>query len=149
MKHMKITLQHQQGLAAIEVTLTLPVLLILLMSISEIGNMFTQYNNLTKVVKSGSRFAVTQSYGTAGVTCTDITNKLSDIRNLVVYGDIDGGQTSALESMQVSDVSVSCSSSGLVTVAASYMYTPKMAEKIPFTDFSLTFPMNASSINHF
>ncbi|MFA0567381.1 TadE/TadG family type IV pilus assembly protein [Vibrio gallaecicus] len=149
MKNMKSCLQHQKGLAAIEVTLTLPVLLILLMSISEIGNMFTQYNNLTKVVQSGSRFAVTQSYGTAGVTCTDITDKLSDIRNVVVYGDIDGGQTSALESMQVSDVSVSCSSSGLVTVAANYSYTPKMAEKIPFTDFSLTFPMSASSINHF
>ena len=45
----------QRGIAAIEMVITLPVLLLLLVGMAELGRAFYQYNTLTKSIRAGIR----------------------------------------------------------------------------------------------
>lgn len=146
---MKNSMKEQKGLAAIEFALAMPAMMIILAGVLEVGNIFMQYNSLTRVVQAGARFAVTESFGTAGVKCTDIKGKLTSIQNVVVYGKATGGSDAALDSFTVSDVSVNCDetdSDRVATVTADYDYTPKLAPSIPFTQTSFSFTLSASSV---
>ncbi|WP_394247811.1 TadE/TadG family type IV pilus assembly protein [Vibrio profundi] len=141
------SMKNQKGLAAIEFALAMPAMMIVLAGVLEVGNIFMQYNSLTRVVQAGARFAVTESFGTAGVECTDIQGKQASIQNVVVYGKATGGSDAALDSFTLSDVSVSCDDDARVaTVTADYDYSPKLAPSIPFTNTSFSFTLSASSV---
>lgn len=130
----------QQGLAAVELTFLLPLLLLFLAAVGEFGNILIKYNTLSKAVQNGARIAVTEVYGTAN---PDAIASDSDIANAVIYGStapIDGALP-VLES-----VSVTVSQNGdLVTVTAEYPYQTLMA---PLLDNILTssLTLTASSV---
>ncbi|MGL4827663.1 MAG: TadE/TadG family type IV pilus assembly protein [Vibrio sp.] len=133
--------QYQQGFAAVEMIATLPVILILLVGMLEIGHMYTQYNTLAKAVQNGARFAVNNVYGT--ISYDQIANE-AEIKNMVLHGQVSGGSYTILNNLTVDDITVT-HSGGWVTVTASYQYIPTFS-KLPFTDTELGFTFNASSV---
>ncbi len=130
-----------KGLAALEMLLVLPVMLILMVGIFEISRMFVQYTTLNKAVQSGARYAVTGIYGAQSQGTVAPT---SQIQNYVIYGQRTGGSVTVLDGLATSDVSVDTSNSEHVTVSATYAYTPVFAQ-IPFTTTSLSVNMTASA----
>ncbi|WP_162892852.1 TadE/TadG family type IV pilus assembly protein [Vibrio superstes] len=135
--------QKQQGIAAIEMLLVLPVMLILFVGIFEISRIFIQYTTLNKAVQSGARYALVDIYGAQS---QGAISPVSQIQNVVVYGQKTTGSESqrVLKGIAVSDVSVDTSSSNHVTVSVQYAYTPVFS-KIPFTTKSLALNLTASA----
>lgn len=134
-------MSHQQGFAVVEMVATLPMILILLVGMLEIGHMFTQYNTLAKGVQNGARFAVNDVYGT--ITYDQIANE-ADIKNMVLHGQVSGGSFTILDNLTADDITVT-HSGGLVTVTASYTYVPAFT-KIPYTNRELGITFTASSV---
>ncbi|MEZ9897686.1 hypothetical protein BCT06_01350 [Vibrio breoganii] len=135
------SLSKQQGLAAVELAIVTPILVLLLVGIVEIGRMFLQYTMLNKAVQNGARYSLVDIYGAQpdGALATD-----SNIKNIVVYGKRTGGTVPILPGLSVEDVSLSSTTATHVVVTATYDYTPIFA-KLPFTDISLSVDLVASS----
>lgn len=118
---MKYVQRRESGIASVEFTIILPLLLLFLVAIGEFGNAFIRYNTLSKAVQNGARFAVSEVYGTAKAENIAPT---SEIQNAVIYGNPNpaDGATPVLESLTVNvsydDVN------NYVVVTAAYPYTP-------------------------
>ncbi len=112
----------QAGIAAVEFTLLLPLMLLFIAAIGEFGNAFIKYNTLSKAVQNGARIAVTDVYGTAN---PDAIASDEDITNAVIYGSkspVDG----ALPALEGITVTVT-QDGNIVTVTAVYPYQALMA----------------------
>ncbi|HDY7633009.1 TPA: pilus assembly protein [Vibrio vulnificus] len=133
--------QKVRGFAAVEMVATLPVILLILVGVVEVGHMFTQYNTLAKGVQNGARFAVNDVYGT--ITYDQIANE-ADIKNMVLHGQVSGGSYAILDNLTADDITVT-HNSGYVTVTASYTYVPSFS-KIPYTNTELGITFTASSV---
>ncbi len=125
---MTIKRRRQTGVAMIEMVIVTPVLLMLVLGVSELGNAFMQQNTLNKSVRDGARqVAALALLGTTGtVLLTPVL--IADARNLVVYGIVNppAGASPRLPALSVGQVSVSVSDAvnNLVTVQANYAYNP-------------------------
>jgi len=139
---MRITQGNTQaGIAAIEFILVLPVLLILMVSLSEIGSIFIKYNTLNKLTQSGCRYAVIHIYGTA------TTNQIADInkiKNVILHGNDLGSGAVKLDSLTADNIMIE-HVDHFVTVTVSYDYIP-FIERIPFFDIPLTLTISATSM---
>ena len=116
--------QAARGIAIVEFTVMLPVLLLLLLGTAELGRALYEYNTLTKAVRDGARYlAENAEAGSTGVI--DITPATATTtRNLVVYGAPATGARSLLRGFGTADVSVTEVDANHVRVAASYAYAP-------------------------
>ncbi|HTH77459.1 MAG TPA: TadE family protein [Ramlibacter sp.] len=70
----------QRGVAIIEFALILPMLLVLMMIVTELGRAIMDYGTLVKSVRDAARYLSVQTPGT----------KITEAKNLVVYGNPDG-----------------------------------------------------------
>jgi|GEM_PF-2059950 hypothetical protein len=136
-------MKRQQGLAAVELIIGLPVLMLFLVAVVEIARIYVEMNTLNKSVRIGARYAMSQSEA-AG--CGPVMAQQSDIKHLVVYGTHANDATALLPDLSTSDISVSCENNQFVTVSASHTYQPLFRSSIPFTEIGLDLPMNASSV---
>ncbi|MGR5245708.1 TadE/TadG family type IV pilus assembly protein [Vibrio sp. PNB23_22_6] len=130
----------QAGIAAVEFTLLLPLLLFFIAAVGEFGNILIKYNTLSKAVQNGARIAVTEVYGTANPDA--IASDLA-ISNAVIYGS-----TAPLDSAQpvLDAITITISQDGnSVTVTAEYPYQALLA---PLLDNILTstLTLKASSV---
>ncbi|WCP67689.1 pilus assembly protein [Vibrio tubiashii] len=132
----------QQGLAAVELIIAIPVLLFVLMAITEFGNALIRYNTLNKMVQNGIRYATTDIAGSASY---DQIADISEIKNIVVYGhsSVGAGSTPMVENVSTSDVAVT-HTNGYVTITVSHNYTPVMTAFQ--SDYSFAIPLNASAM---
>jgi Flp pilus assembly protein TadG len=123
---MTIKRRRETGVAMIEMVIVTPLLLLLVLGVSELGNAFMQQNTLNKSVRDAARqVAGLALLGTTGTAL--LTPDLQvDARNLVVYGNVDGVGSPRLPALSVGQVSVSVSDAvnNLVTVQANYAYIP-------------------------
>jgi Flp pilus assembly protein TadG len=121
---MMIRQRQQCGAAMIEMVVITPVLLLLLLGVSELGKAFAQYNTLNKSVREAARQVAGQALlGTTGTVL--ITAEIdAAAKNLVVYGNIAGNGSPRLPELSVDHVSVSNAGNGLVLVQADYPYIP-------------------------
>jgi len=108
----------------VEMVAVTPLLLLLLLGISELGNAFLQYNTLNKSVREAVReVARTALLGTTGTML--LTNELkAEGANLVVYGNVAGTGQPRLPGLLRSHVSVTAAGNNLVLVQANYPYSP-------------------------
>ncbi len=116
------SIRKQSGIALVEFTLLVPLMLLFIAVIGEFGNILIKYNMLSKAVQNGARIAVTEVYGTANPN--DIALD-TDITNAVVYGSkspMEGAQP-ALEGLTVTVTQ----EGKVVTVTAAYPYQTLMA----------------------
>lgn len=93
-----------RGMAAMELVIVLPVIILIALGVTELGRGLYQYNTLHKAVRDGARYLSDVAIGPLGTV--DISPYISDTQNLVVYGDVDGGSTPLLPGLSTSDVTV-------------------------------------------
>ncbi|MGR5449463.1 TadE family protein [Vibrio sp. PNB22_3_1] len=116
----------QAGIAAVEFTLLLPLLLLFIAAVGEFGNILIKYNTLSKAVQNGARIAVTEVYGTAN---PDAIASYEEISNAVIYGSTKP-PTSAQPVLDAITITISQDGNS-VTVTAKYPY---QALLLPFLD---------------
>jgi hypothetical protein len=108
----KLKPMRSQGVAMVEFAIVLPLLLMLLFGITELGRALYQQNSLYKAVESGARylarvnnvlqFDADNNCTTAGPDWPDSVS-LTAARNLIIYGNIDGTGTPLLPNLDDSD----------------------------------------------
>lgn len=136
-------IRRNKGLAAIEMVIALPILMLFIVMVVEVARVLIEMNTLNKAVRVGARYASTQS---ASAGCGPLLEETSNVQKMVVYGSLASGVTSLIDGLVTSDVSVTCENNLYVTVSASYTFQPKFTSTIPYSDISLAVPMNASTV---
>jgi Flp pilus assembly protein TadG len=138
-----------RGIAMMELVLILPVVLILVMGTAELGRALMQYNTLSKAVRDGARhLANTALLGSTGTVQIDAA-RLTETRNLVVYGNTGGTGAPLLPGFAPGDVTVTAAPSASVSVEASYTYAPIFARLPRFgngADLSPNFTLRTAMI---
>jgi len=133
------TIKNQQGLAAVEFAIVLPVMLFLMLATAEFGRVFYHYNTLTKAVQNGARYASRPVLNTSGLTNIDADFKQS-IQNFVVYGNEGGVGEAVLDGLTETSAKVVISSSAAnktITIEASYDYSFSVLSDLPFIGYVL------------
>lgn len=122
---------RQRGIAAVEVVLSAPLLLLLLIGVTEVSNAFMQYNTLVKATQTAARYIA--SNATPGNT--NLINLGSDevnkTKQLLVYGLTAGDSAPQLDGLTVADVTVSDIDGANVSVTVTYAYQPLFGGLIP------------------
>jgi hypothetical protein len=146
---------RQRGTITVEFIIVAPILLLLMVGISEFGHAMYQYNTLTKSVQDGARHLAASSIkGNTNYILIDSTD-LSNTENLVVYGNTAGTGTARLPGLSSSNVTVSCLGGGTicpgvehVVVTAQYPYQSIMGATLAMfgygADLSLGFTLNST-----
>jgi Flp pilus assembly protein TadG len=116
--------RQQAGAAMIEMVAVTPLLLLLLLGISELGKAFVQYNTLNKSVREAAREVARKALlGTTG-TLSLSSDLVAEGKNLVVYGNVAGLGQPRLPDLAASHVSVTDAGNNLVLIQANYPYAP-------------------------
>ena len=125
------------GIAAVEMVITLPLILLLLTPVAELGRAFIQYSRLSHRVQAGARFVADNAYqGSTGVPMLTTEVRQQAI-SLVLYGRTvtTGEDPLAVPELTADDLFIEVSSSGLVTLTADYTYRPMIAAVLPVFGF--------------
>ena len=135
----------QQGLAAIEMTLVLPILLLLLFATAEFSRLLYQYNALTKVVRGAARYIIAnpEFNSTNEVIVSSQTKSVA--KYLLVYGDLgEESPTPILPNLAATTFDIAISGE-FITVTASYPWQPIFADTLPSfvngSSFDLSFDL--------
>lgn len=82
----KSGVRGQRGVAMVEFTIALPLLLLLLLGVAEFGRMLFQYNSLLQASRDAGRYAASNAWN-ATLGEVDLTTALKgEIENVAVYG---------------------------------------------------------------
>ena len=131
--------KKQQGLAAVEFAIVVPVMLFLMMATAEFGRVFYHYNTLTKAVQTGARYASKPLLKTSELTNIDAAFK-QRIQNFVVYGNENGSGSAVLDGLAASNTNVAISSdvaTKTITIEAQYNYNFVVLGDLPFIGYYL------------
>lgn len=141
--------KHQTGTAMVELAILLPLILMIIFGITELGRALYQQNTLTKTVGSTARM-LSRAYEAIDITnnCTPGTAwsaATQDAENLLKYGDVDGGSGLLLENIEL--VSITIASKNLsdfskslctITVSAKADFQPIIGDTLfGFPSFEL------------
>lgn len=127
--------RNQQGLAVVEMTLVLPVLLLLIFATAEFSRMLYQYNTLTKVTRDASRFLASDP---------DLSE--NDVRSILM----NNSTSEILPGLAVDDTADSTDididvNGEFITVTVSYDWEPIFADILTSfvsdTSFDLSFDL--------
>lgn len=116
--------QAQQGVALVEFTLVLPVLLLLLLAFGEFGRMLYQYNVLLQASRDADRFVASQAWNsTLGeVSLSDALK--AQTRNVAVYGVPANTGTAVVSGLTTGMVQVAAVGADHVRVTITYTFCP-------------------------
>jgi Flp pilus assembly protein TadG len=113
---------RQRGLAIVEFTIVVAILLMLIMATAEFARVFLQYNTLTKSVRDSARHVAGRAlFGSTG-TVTISAGLTTEAKNLAVYGNIFGTGPTLLPGLTTGDVTVIDAGGNTIRVTASYPY---------------------------
>ncbi|GIU21322.1 MULTISPECIES: TadE/TadG family type IV pilus assembly protein [unclassified Shewanella] len=147
--------KKQKGIAVIEFTLVLPMLLLVIFVTVEFGRLLFQYSELTRMARSAGRFisntAIVNTTGNLPDVLTDVNCDfcISKMKRVLISGDTINTTTN-LSGLSSADITVVeyPADSGVLVVNVSYDWTPMFAEKLNMLSFGddidLTFNLNAS-----
>jgi len=129
--HRKPSRSAQRGVAVVEFTIALPLLMFLFLAVSEIGRAFLQYNALTRAVRDSARLVSTQALaGQSGVVSLDPA-VVGIAKNLVVYGNPQGAGPALLPGLAPGNVTVRDAGNNNIAVSATYNYQPMIGNALP------------------
>lgn len=121
----------QRGVAVVEFTIALPLLMFLFLAISELGRAFLHYNSLTRAVRDSARMVASQALaGQTGTVSLDAT-VVTSARNLVVYGNPQGTGPTLLPGLVPGNVTVRDAGSNNIAVSVIYRYRPMIGTALP------------------
>lgn len=144
-------LRDKSGVAAAEMVLVTPLLMILIFAAFEAGNFFWNEHVVIKAVRDGARFAGRQSF--SKYSCAAITDAtlVTQIKNMTRTGKTTGGtaRVSGWTDPQVS-ISVSCNATttqGIYTNHAGGAPVVTVSATLPYTPFFGTVGFDTSGLN--
>jgi len=116
--------RRQQGLAMVEFTLVLPVLLLLFLGFGEFGRMLYQYNLLLQASRDADRFVANQAWNsTLGAVALSDTLQ-SQTKNVAVYGVPANTGTAVVSGLTTGNVVVAAVGTDHVRVTITYTFCP-------------------------
>ncbi|AZO84114.1 pilus assembly protein TadG [Stutzerimonas stutzeri] len=116
--------QRQQGLAMVEFTLVLPVLLLLLLAFGEFGRMLYQYNVLLQASRDADRFVASHAWNsTLGKVALSDTLQ-TQTKNVAVYGVPANTGTAVVSGLTIDNVVVAAVGTDHVRVTITYTFCP-------------------------
>jgi Flp pilus assembly protein TadG len=116
--------QRQQGLAMVEFTLVLPVLLLLMLAFGEFGRMLYQYNILLQASRDADRFVASQAWNSTLGTITLSNTLLTQTQNVAVYGVPANTGTAVVSGLTTGNVVVAAVGTDHVRVTITYTFCP-------------------------
>jgi len=131
-KHSK---KQQEGVAIIEMVITLPLIILIFTISGEVGMLLNKQTTLSKTVETGARFLTTNTLLGTGLVKIS-AEKIQQTRNLILYGNLLGTGDILLTGMDATDINVQCTYGtknsycdkdnrlSPITVSATYDYTP-------------------------
>lgn len=114
---------QQRGLAVVEFTIVLPVLLMLLLACGELGRALLQYNTLTKSVRLAGRYLAETARNDAGVIDLSAADQ-AIAENLAVFGAPLAGNAPLLPGLNSGNISITTVDADHVAISAAYSYQP-------------------------
>lgn len=126
MRVSRLKQKSQRGLAMVEFSISMLVVLFLMMVAVELGRLLFSYTILTQQVRAGARYASINALSPALVL--EVASVRAETQQVVVTGQTQGG-AAVLNGLTTSDVTVNGvfpagASKPHVIVSASYTYTP-------------------------
>ena len=143
--------RHQQGVAIVEFTITLPLLLLTLLAFGEFGRMLYQYNSLLQGSRDAARFVASQAWNST-LGKVEVSADLECMTKYVaVYGAPSTPPCSltgmpANTTVQVAKVA---GTTDHVQVTISAVFSPMIANGIPAfigNSMTLNFPLVATTV---
>lgn len=138
--------QNQKGLAAIEMTLILPILLLLFFATAEFSRLLYQYNALNKAVRDVSRYIIANPEFTSTNEVIVTEQKKAAAKYLLVYGDFNSS-SEILPNLAATTLDINVNDE-FITVTVSYPWQPIFSSTLPSfvsdTSFDLSFPLVTS-----
>jgi Flp pilus assembly protein TadG len=116
--------QRQQGLAMVEFTLVLPVLLLLLLAFGEFGRMLYQYNVLLQASRDADRFVASQAWNSTLGQVALSNTLLTQTKNVAVYGVPANTGTAVVSGLTTGNVVVAAVGTEHVRVTITYTFCP-------------------------
>lgn len=130
-----ITGRRARGIAAVEMAIVLPLVLLLIMPVGELGRAFIQYSRLSHRVLAGARFVADNAHAdSSGVPSLSSTIG-AQARNLVVFGSTAGGSTPAVPGLSTTQVVIQVEPAGTVRVSIAYPYQSVIGGVLPMFGF--------------
>jgi Flp pilus assembly protein TadG len=127
--------KSMHGLAIVEMAIVLPILMLLTLAAGEFGRAFIQYSRLSHRVQTAARFVADNALqGSTGVALLT-ANIETQARNLAVYGTTSTGTTPAVPDLAPSDVVITVTPNGVVSVSINYAYEPVIGDVFPVFGF--------------
>ena len=137
--------RRSRGLAAVEFVITIPVLLLVMLAVAELGRAFVQYDTLSYSIRNSARFVSENAIeGTTGVVNISET-VATQARNLAVFGNEGGTGDAALPGFTPGQVEVVNAGNNNVEVRAAYPYQPMIGTILPVFPMRITVTMRAIS----
>jgi len=123
--------RRARGLATVEFAVTAPLLLFLILGVSEVGRAIFHYATLSHLVRDAARYVTENSIaGTTGVVEISATT-IDRARNLAVYGNINGAGQPKLPAFAPEHVQVIDTGGNNIQVTANYPYQPMLGATLP------------------
>lgn len=130
---MKITGKNRQGgLAIVEFTIVLPLVLFIMLVVAEMGKAIMDYNTLTRTVRDAARFVSNEALA-GSRSVVDLSADPTVIiraQNLGAYGQITAG-TPMLPGLTPAMFTVADEGGNDISVTAAYPYQPIFLPIIP------------------
>jgi len=140
-RNISANIRKQKGLAAIEFTMVLPFLLVLIFACAEFGRLMFQYNALNKTVRDASRYLNT-THGSNGAISISATTS-AEVKNLIRYGQSVSSIT-LLPNLNDDDISFTINGD-FITITVIYDWQPIFSDTFTTfglgNDIDLSFPM--------
>ncbi|MDB6445446.1 TadE/TadG family type IV pilus assembly protein [Pseudomonas sp. 21TX0197] len=116
--------QAQRGVALVEFTLVLPLLLLLLLAFGEFGRMLLHYNVLLQASREADRFVASQAWNSTlgGVALTSTLQ--TQTKNVAVYGVPNAVGSPVVSGLTTAHVEVAVVGSDHVRVTITYPFCP-------------------------
>lgn len=140
----------QRGIAIVEATIVLPLLLLLMLAIGEFGRMLYQYHILTKAVRAGTHHLGPENWHNDDFERPMMEDK---IRKLIIYGNDSTSVNGVLPGLTASDIAISYkqipagSTYTYMVVDASYNWQPVFGSNFNTffgSELDLSFPLETS-----
>ena len=141
---------HCQGLVMVEVTIMLPLMLVLFMATAELGRALYTYNTLTKRVHDGARY-LSQNSLRGNLQDVELDqDEIDKLKSLIVYGNTSGSGSTSVEGFSVSNITVTPWDTLYFKVDINYTYRPMFGSRLSLfglgNDINITIPLNTSVI---
>lgn len=116
--------QGQRGMALVEFTIVLPLVLLLLLALGEFGRMLFQYNTLLQASRDAGRYVASQAWNSTLGTVSLGSTLLTNTQNVAVYGVPANTGTPVVSGLTTGNVAVAAVGTDHVRVTITYTFCP-------------------------